>query len=98
MGLQVSKKTQITNLQYVDDIILFGRYDIKEAIVWKWISNTNELWSGLKINYEKSNVIHLGEGDMNGVFVERILGCNKTCFPIKYLGVLMRDKKFKKED
>lgn len=32
---------------------------------------------------------------MNGV--EKILGCNKACFPIKCLGVLIGEKKLKKK-
>lgn len=36
--------------------------------------------------------------DINGWIVESILGCKKTIFPIKYLGVLLRQNKLKRED
>lgn len=68
-----------------------------EAVVQKWTLNTFKIWSCLKINYEKSNIIHLGKMDMIGVFMERILGCNKACFPIKYRGVPIRERKLKED-
>lgn len=60
-GLLACRKTYITNLQYADNTISFGKVNIQEALVWKWILHSFELWSGLKINYEKSNIIFIGE-------------------------------------
>lgn len=54
--------------------------------------------SGLKINYEKSNIMHLDERNMMGLFMERIIGCSAKTFPIRYLGVPIREIKLKKED
>lgn len=60
----------------------------------EWILKTLELWSGLKINFEKSNIINLGE-----------LGCwEKGFWDAKGLvsqsktSVFQSEKKLKKED
>lgn len=53
------------------------------------------MWLGLKINYEKSNIIFLGDMDMSGLIVKKILGCT---FLIKYLGVPISHNWFKKDD
>lgn len=98
MGLPANKQSFITNLQYDDNTILIGRVDIKDAIVWKWILQTFELWSGLKINYNKSHIIFMGELNVDNVITEKIMGCTREGFPIKYLGVPLRGTKLRKEN
>lgn len=80
-------------MQYTDDTILFGRVNIEEVVIRKWVLHTFEKWSGLKINYEKSNIIFMGEMKLDNLIVEKILGCRRDEFPIKYLGVSLRDTK-----
>lgn len=54
--------------------------------MWKWILHSFELWSGLKINCNKSHTIFMGRIDVNNLIIERIIGCPRGEFSIKYLG------------
>lgn len=85
-SLPVAKKIQVTNLQRAEDMILFGKKDVEEVIVRKWILHTFEKWSNLGINYEKRQLIFIGDTNMSKMIIERILGCSRGTFPIKYLG------------
>lgn len=87
------KFASITNLQYTVDIIIFGNIDIKKTIIWKWIIHTIQIWSRLTINYEKSQIIFMGEVNMEGWIVEQILEYPRGTFPIKYLGVPLTEKR-----
>lgn len=50
------------------------------------------------VNYKKSNIIFIGERNIDNLIIERVLRCKTKEFPITYLGVPLRDKKLKKED
>lgn len=52
----------------------------------------------MKINYDKSQILFLGEVVVKGVIVERILRCNRGEFPMKYVGVALRLTRLMKED
>lgn len=66
--------------------------------MWKWILHTFELWSELKINYDKSHIIFMGKIDVYYLIIEKIIGCPRGVFSIKYLGVPLRETKLRKED
>jgi hypothetical protein len=77
-------------LQYADDTILCLQNDLVKARSVKLILYMYEHMSGLKINFEKSEVILIG-GDnrlaSEGSEYVEIFNCQVGLFPIKYLGV-----------
>lgn len=97
-GLSAVRNINITNIQYADDTMIFAKTTIEEVVVWKWILHTFEMWFGLKINYNKSQIFFVGEIDMKAIIVEKILGCSRGEFPMKYLEVLIKKTSLKKED
>ena len=77
----------LTHLQYVDDTIIFlAHYDLNIRNM-KFILYCFEAMSGLKINYEKSEVFSVGLDPPEQQRVAEIFGCKTCSFPIKYLGV-----------
>jgi hypothetical protein len=48
--------------------------------------------SGLKINYQKSEVFALGCSEEEAIRVAEMLNCNTGQLPLKYLGVLVHDR------
>jgi hypothetical protein len=53
----------LTHLQYADDTIIFLNYDDQSIYNTKFLLYCFEDMSGLKINYEKSEVFALGCSD-----------------------------------
>jgi hypothetical protein len=47
----------IISLQYVDDTVLFLQHNLKNAYHLKWLMLYFEQLSGMKINYNKSDMI-----------------------------------------
>lgn len=52
--------------------------------------------SGLKINYEKSNIMHLDERNMMGLFMERIIGFSAKTF-LSDIWVFLSEKESSKK-
>lgn len=50
-GLLGNATTKFINLQYAYDTLIFGNYDIRQAIMLKGIMRCFEVWSGLRISY-----------------------------------------------
>ncbi|GKV44689.1 hypothetical protein SLEP1_g51849 [Rubroshorea leprosula] len=78
---------KVTHLQYADDTILFGKATEENIWAMKGILRAFELVSGLKINFNKSQLMGLcvEEG-----WVEKmawVLCCKKGSLPFKYLGI-----------
>ncbi|GKV25593.1 hypothetical protein SLEP1_g35004 [Rubroshorea leprosula] len=87
-GVEVGGKGfKITHLQYADDTLLFGT--ATEGNVWtmKSILRTFELVSGLKINFNKSQLIGVGVKEEWLEKMAWILCCKKGFLPFKYLGI-----------
>jgi len=77
----------LTHLQYMDDTIIFlAHYDLNIRNM-KFILYCFEAMSGLKINYEKSEVFSVGLDPPEQQRVAEIFGCKTCSFPIKYLGL-----------
>lgn len=85
-----------SNLQYAADTIPFGQAHIEQAQVVQRILGTFELRSGLKVNFHKIHIIFLGDFHIN-LLIERIIGCPRGDFPIKYLGIRLRQIALKKK-
>jgi hypothetical protein len=50
----------IISLQYADDTLLFLKDDLDKAANLKWLIVCFEQLSGMKINYDKSNLLVVG--------------------------------------
>ena len=76
----------IISLQYADDTLLFLENNMEKACNLKWLLVCFEQMSGMKINYDKSDLLTVGlEEDQANEFA-RLFCCKKGEFPIKYLG------------
>jgi hypothetical protein len=73
-------------LQYVDDTVLFIQDDVDSAINLKLLLYTFESMSGLKINFEKSEVLLIQPDDLKLQFYDDLFNCQSGSWPIKYLG------------
>jgi hypothetical protein len=74
-------------LQYADDTILFMDHDIDKARNLKLILSAFELFSGLKINFHKSELFCFGEAQDHVTEYSELFGCGQGQFPIRYLGI-----------
>lgn len=79
-ALHASRNISIINLQYADNTLLFGRFKMDQAIQLKWILHMFELWSRLRINFNKSQLLFLGERDLSTKIIEKIMDCKGRVF------------------
>jgi hypothetical protein len=73
-------------LQYADDTILLIQDDAQQAVNLKLLLYIFESMYGLKINFEKSEVIMILEDDIKLNFFADLFNCQRGSWPIKYLG------------
>jgi Reverse transcriptase (RNA-dependent DNA polymerase) len=83
----------ILNLHFADDTLLFleAKDEFIEAL--KWILIAFEDLSGLKINFDKCEIVPLNISDDQGIHLTNYLGCKLTHLPLTYLGVPLHFKK-----
>jgi hypothetical protein len=79
----------ITHLQYAYDMVVFVNMDDQSIMNIKFILYCFENMSGLKINYDKSEIFVLGCTPEVEQRVAETLNCNVGKFPMKYLGVMV---------
>lgn len=77
--------TKISHILYADDIMVFGKNDVTEALAIKKIFERFELISGLRMNPMKSQLI-MGRSS-NRVCLQQCLGINLVDLPSSYLGL-----------
>jgi hypothetical protein len=80
-------------LQYVDDTIFLLQDDLESARNLKFILCIFEQMSGLKINFNKSEIICLGKSVEREHLYADIFTCPHSGLPMKYLGVPIDNKK-----
>lgn len=97
MGLPGSSIQWIINLQYANDTLLFGNFEIRQVIWLKGRLACFELWSGLHIKYHKSSMVLLADRSLTIEFIRAILGCKEEHLPIKYLKILIGRSKIAKK-
>jgi hypothetical protein len=72
--------------------------DVHKAENLKWILTYFEILSGMRVNYQKSELIPINieqEGEVETF--SRIFGCHVGNFPIKYLGIPLHYNKLRRE-
>jgi hypothetical protein len=77
----------IVVLQYAGDTIICLKDDIDKARNLKLLLSVYEQMSGLKINFEKSEVLTIGGDSITAVVYADIFTCQIAMFPLKYIGV-----------
>ena len=83
----------VTHLQYADDTLLLFKPDDHSIASIKLLLLAFELLSGLKINFNKSEVITMGMDDQQSLRTANLLNCKLGSFPIKYLGLPVTHQK-----
>jgi hypothetical protein len=73
-------------LQYADDTIVCLKHDFDKANL-KLLLYLYEMLAGLKINFNKSEIIMINDNDNNAIAYAQLFNCQIGYFPIKYLGV-----------
>jgi hypothetical protein len=82
----------ITHLQYADDTVIFMEMEEQTVVNVKFLLYCFENMSGLKINYQKSEVYVLGCTKEEEIKVVEMLNCNVGQLPMKYLGVMIHNR------
>jgi hypothetical protein len=73
-------------LQYVNDTIVFLKHDLDGAVHMKLLLYLFEMLSGLKINFNKSEISMINDEENWSQSYAKIFNCQVGLFPIKYLG------------
>lgn len=97
-GLNVSNNNKVTILQYADDTIFLLSDDLEQAKHLKFILCLFEQLSGLKINFNKSEVFCLGEAREKQGLYSQIFTCKIGALPMRYLGVPIDKKRLHNSD
>lgn len=74
-------------LQYADDTIVCFKDDLEMARNMKFLLYLYEMMSGLKINFDKTEVLMIRGDDVKVTQYAQIFICEIGSLPIKYLGV-----------
>jgi hypothetical protein len=77
----------LTHLQYADDIVLFIQNTQQDIENLKFLLFCFEEVSGLKINYNKSEVFTIGVSKADSELIADAFNCKLGEFPMKYLGL-----------
>ncbi|GKV27067.1 hypothetical protein SLEP1_g36277 [Rubroshorea leprosula] len=87
-GVTVGKDAvMVTHLQFADDTIFFGEAIEDNIMMIKSIMRTFELPFGLKINFQKSQLMGISAEDGWVSKMAYRLCCKKGILPFKYLGI-----------
>lgn len=81
---------------YADDVMLFIRPTVQEAVAVKEILTIFGEVSGLRTNLAKCSITPIFGGDDSLEDIIEILGCQVLPFPVKYLGLPLSIKKIPK--
>jgi hypothetical protein len=77
----------IAILQYADNTIICLEDNLEKARNHKILLYMFEQMSGLKISFEKSEIVLVGGDDISALEYADLFNCQTIIFPIKYLGV-----------
>ncbi|WVZ84785.1 LOW QUALITY PROTEIN: hypothetical protein U9M48_031774, partial [Paspalum notatum var. saurae] len=92
------KEAELVLLEYADDTILFSSLDTSCLINLKCILTLFERISGMRINFNKSEIVTLNVGSEVAHEASHLLGCPVGSLPLKYLGVPLHFDKLYIED
>jgi Reverse transcriptase (RNA-dependent DNA polymerase) len=87
----------ILNLHFADDTLLFLEAKTEYIEILKWILVAFEDLSGLKINFDKCEMVPFNISDEEEYNLAQILGCTISHLTITYLGVPLHNKTLTKD-
>ena len=79
-------------------LFFFLKKEVTKAAHFKWLLACFENLSGMKVNYNKSDLLTLGTSEEEANTFAKLFCCNFGHFPIKYLGVPLHYTKLNRED
>jgi hypothetical protein len=88
----------VFSLQYADDTLLFIKNDVGQAQNLKWLLSIFEQLSGMRINFNKSDLVSINVPVEEVNVLAQVFGCKVSEFPLKYLGVPLHFGKLCKQD
>jgi hypothetical protein len=88
----------IISLQYADDTLLFLENNLEKANNLKCLLICFEQMSGMKINYNKSDLLTIVLEEDEANRFAKIFCCKRSDFPIKYLDVPVYYTKLRRQD
>jgi hypothetical protein len=88
----------VISLQYADDTLLFLEDNLEKADNLKWLLLCFEQMTGMRINFDKSDLLTVRVEESRINEYSKIFCCKKGEFPIKYLGVPLHYTNLRKED
>lgn len=97
-GLGTNGDNKIAILQYADDTIFLINDKLDHAKNLKYILCLFEQLSGLKINFNKSEVFCFGEAKEKQDLYSNIFTCKVGSLPLKYLGIPIDQKRILNKD
>ena len=90
-GYKISRRCEaVTHVQFADDIIVFGRAEIEEAMELKCLLNKYCQASGQRINLTKSSILYSSKTPFTvRTKISNVMRVDESNTLSKYLGVLM---------
>jgi hypothetical protein len=88
----------VVSLQYADDTLLFLEHWYQYATHLKWLMTCFEKMSGMRINYNKSDLTPINLEDDESHNYVKIFYCRVGSFPFKYFRVPLHYEKLRRED
>ncbi|KAL3629987.1 hypothetical protein CASFOL_026299 [Castilleja foliolosa] len=81
------KETEISVLQFADDTLFIGEANDQNILTLKGILRMFELWSGLKVNYNKSSIYGVNVNEKVLGEWSMFLNCKCGSLPFNFLGL-----------
>jgi len=88
----------LTHLEYADDTVLFIQNTEQNIVNLKFLLFCFEEVSGMKINYNKSEVFTIGISKVESELIADAFNCKLGEFPMKYLGLPISYKQLSKKE
>jgi hypothetical protein len=74
-------------VQYADDTLVLMKADTQQLLCLKALFNTFASATGLKVNYNKSNMVPINVSEERAEVLINTMGCKRGEFPFTYLGL-----------
>ncbi|XP_073354914.1 uncharacterized protein [Aegilops tauschii subsp. strangulata] len=85
--------SEISLLQYADDTIIMVEGSESNISNLKFLLLCFQQMSGLKINFDKSDVMVMGYSEAESLAIANRLNCRRGSFPTSYLGTPISDSR-----